>query len=198
MPQRAPLFLRPSTGEINARIAQLVEQLAFNQLVLGSSPSPRTSPLIAAPFSAASALSATPTLQPENWGENVVAARDGTKSPQNPKEDPVYCSDRVGRSQPTSRIEAQLKHLNSIAGRACSGRPQFRPPEGGGRTLLEASAASSIPAKGNHKRFFPLIATIDPVRFLLMSSPSPPAGSDSIESRRAHALYPQLPCHHIP
>ena len=29
--------------EIKARIAQLVEQLAFNQLVLGSSPSPRTS-----------------------------------------------------------------------------------------------------------------------------------------------------------
>ena len=28
---------------MKARIAQLVEQLAFNQLVLGSSPSPRTS-----------------------------------------------------------------------------------------------------------------------------------------------------------
>ena len=27
---------------MNAQIAQLVEQLAFNQLVLGSSPSPRT------------------------------------------------------------------------------------------------------------------------------------------------------------
>ncbi len=30
---------------IHARIAQSVEQLAFNQLVLGSSPSPRTSPI---------------------------------------------------------------------------------------------------------------------------------------------------------
>ena len=34
---------RPAHAEMKARIAQLVEQLAFNQLVLGSSPSPRTS-----------------------------------------------------------------------------------------------------------------------------------------------------------
>ena len=33
----------PPRGNLKARIAQLVEQLAFNQLVLGSSPSPRTS-----------------------------------------------------------------------------------------------------------------------------------------------------------
>ena len=32
---------RPASREAKARIAQLVEQLAFNQLVLGSSPSPR-------------------------------------------------------------------------------------------------------------------------------------------------------------
>ena len=34
---------------MKARIAQLVEQLAFNQLVLGSSPSPRTSFLLTHP-----------------------------------------------------------------------------------------------------------------------------------------------------
>ena len=44
IPFSVPLFVPPrrKAGRAKARIAQLVEQLAFNQLVLGSSPSPRT------------------------------------------------------------------------------------------------------------------------------------------------------------
>gem|GEM_PF-4978256 len=34
--------IRGARGKANGRIAQLVEQLAFNQLVLGSNPSPST------------------------------------------------------------------------------------------------------------------------------------------------------------
>ena len=41
--EAAPISPARPQGQANARIAQLVEQLAFNQLVLGSSPSPRTS-----------------------------------------------------------------------------------------------------------------------------------------------------------
>ncbi len=42
---------------MKARIAQLVEQLAFNQLVLGSSPSPRTSIFSGNP----------PDIDPQQW-----------------------------------------------------------------------------------------------------------------------------------
>ena len=51
VPTPAPIHPAPSEGTI-AQIAQLVEQLAFNQLVLGSSPSLRTS-LSARKFQAA-------------------------------------------------------------------------------------------------------------------------------------------------
>ncbi len=45
MGRRLSLLIPPLSGGTNAQIAQLVEQLAFNQLVLGSNPSLRTFPL---------------------------------------------------------------------------------------------------------------------------------------------------------
>ena len=57
-----------------ARIAQLVEQLAFNQLVLGSSPSPRTFREIAPLTSGVFCARASMTIHQEDWDENLCEA----------------------------------------------------------------------------------------------------------------------------
>ena len=56
----------------NAQIAQLVEQLAFNQLVLGSSPSLRTSLINPPTPRRVFRVHSSPTSQPADWDENHI------------------------------------------------------------------------------------------------------------------------------
>ena len=66
---------KDSTTKSNAQVAQLVEQLAFNQLVLGSNPSLRTFFPTAPPISGAFFVPPPENQTTAGWDETPCEAR---------------------------------------------------------------------------------------------------------------------------
>ena len=105
---------------MKARIAQLVEQLAFNQLVLGSSPSPRTSTNF-------QTLTKPASAEMGSLGTKVGTKRPDLRSPRNTGSHAVITAFTVGQIGPALSVAADEARtlvenvLGAFAGGAAPG-----------------------------------------------------------------------------